>query len=90
MCGFELSFLFRFYEAQQLRSFGSDVNVNLLKHVSKAHSSLSSQTHYVACRAINTRQKCISVIANNAIFISLPQEISTIPYVEYVIPTLIS
>ena len=70
----ELLILFLFYGAQQLRSFSSDVNVNLLTHVSKAHSSLSSQTHYVACRAINIRQKCISVTANHVnFFIPLPQ-----------------
>jgi len=34
------------------------------------HSSLSCQTHYVACRAVNVRQKCISLSANHAIFYS--------------------
>jgi len=70
----ELLFIFQFYGARQLRSFSADVDVNLLRHVSKTQSNVSSHIKYVVCRSSDIRQKCICLRSNNALlFIPLPQ-----------------
>lgn len=70
----ELLFIFQFYGARQLRSFSADVDVNLLRHVSKTQSNVSSHIKYVVCRSSDIRQKCICLRRNNALlFIPLPQ-----------------
>jgi len=55
----ELIFIFSYFKAQQLRTYNSSAQVNLLRHVFKI--SQHSSHHVIACRAHDISDKCICI-----------------------------